>query len=1067
MKFWKTSLLAQLVSYFSLLSVVTVSIVAVAANTRAKDSLQAAVQDRLTVAASLKEFQLNEWVSNQREDVLLISQLPEIQKQISTLLTVEESESVQQASECFKDAKGNPEQTLNCLQNSVVDGLVIQQASECLEGLGTQPQNAQTCLAEKLAPASKQAYDQLTKLLSEIVAVKPSLKNIVITTNGGFVIFSLKDKTLEGKFRPLGDPTTYFTRERANAVVPNFYTSSGKAAITFATPIFDTAEIRMGAIAVDLDLQGVDDLIRERTGLGKTGETYLVGRSGFKNILISGENKDQKSDQGVTSQGINAAIDKNNGYGLYRNYQSVPVIGAYRWLTNQNLALMAEMSQAEAFEPANKLAKDILLIGLSSAGILLVAVYLMSRRITQPILAIASTAIEVGRGNLNSTAPVLTEDEIGILAQAFNQMISQVKRSNEDLSQYSKTLEQRITAATIELQDTLSYLSSIIDTIADGLLVTNTQGSITRFNPALIKMFGLEHENLMGQRCEETFGQELSDLITRTNHPPYEVCTLELTLPKGRFAKASALAILKKNTAIGESSIYIGSVILIRDITAEKEVDQMKTDFISTVSHELRTPLTSVLGFAKLIQKKLEENVFPAVTKENKKIQRSVRQVNENLEIIIAEGKRLTDLINDLLDVAKMEAGKVDWKQEPIIVTELIDRAMAATSALFLQKNLEPIKEIAPDLPVFIGDKDRLLQVMINLISNSVKFTDQGSVTCKAQKIGHEIQISIIDTGMGIAEADQPKVFDKFKQVGDTLTDKPKGTGLGLPICKQIVEHHGGRIWVTSELNQGSTFSFTLPLEAEKEAETSISRLDLEAFIKQLKDHVAQQNLVNKTLQKRVLVVDDDDNLRKLLRQQLEAEGYSVQEAKDGKEAVTLAKQEPPDLIILDVMMPEMNGFDVAAIIRNDPRTMSIPIVINSGLEDEERGYRIGVDRYFTKSSDPEAMIKEVSLLLSQGSSKKKVLIVDENASEVRTLAEALKARGYSVTEALSGEEFRVQAMLLKPDMVIANADFWQKSKIFQSLRFEKGLENTYFLLLGDQKVDPSILTDGIRENGN
>lgn len=996
MKFWKRSLLNQLVSYFSVLSVVTVSIVAWAAYTRAKDALQQSVQDRLTVATSLKEFQLNQWVETQRKDVLLMSQLPEIQQQIAILLTV-----------------------------------------------------------DNLDPRYKIAVERLTKYFADIIAVKPSLQSVLITTNGGFVIFVYGENTnIQGKFRPLGDPTTYFTREGANAVVPNFYTSNGKSAITFATPILDRNGVKMGAIAVNLDLKGVDDLIREKTGLGKSGETYLVGRTGNKNVFISVDGNKPQFAQGIQSVGIDAAIAKNSGQGIYVNYNRVPVIGSYRWLTNQNLALLAEMSQAEAFEPANRLAREILLIGLSSAGILLVAVYLMSRRITQPILAIANTAIEVASGNLNSSAPVLTEDEIGILAQAFNQMTGQLKLSNQKLSNYSQTLEQRVTAATAELQDTMSYLASIIDTIADGLLVTNYNGRITRFNPALTNMFALDRLDLTGKFTEEVFGSEVSKLIDNTKQPPHEISTVELALQGGRFAKGSAVAILKKSASDSQAPTYIGSVILIRDITAEKEVDQMKTDFISTVSHELRTPLTSVLGFAKLIQKKLEENVFPIVVTEDKKVQRAVKQVGDNLQIIVTEGQRLTDLINDLLDVAKMEAGKIDWKMQPMKVDEFIDRAIAATFALFENKGLEPIKDIEENLPELVGDRDKLIQVMINLLSNSIKFTDKGSVTCQAKKIGDKIKISIIDTGMGISESDQPKVFEKFKQVGETLTDKPKGTGLGLPICKQIIEHHGGKIWVESELGKGSKFSFILPLKPEEKAESSLKKLDMTTFLKQLRDRVSNATLAGNEQKKTILVVDDEANLRQLLRQQLEAEGYIVKEAKDGKEAVVMAKQELPDLIILDVMMPEMNGFDVAAILRNDPMTMSIPIVINSGIEDKERGYRIGVDRYFVKSSDSEPMLQEIGWLLSQGSSKKKVLIVDENVSEVRSLADVLKARGYSVTEALTGEEFRNKAMSVKPDLIIANADVWQKSEILQALRFEKDLENTFFLMLGENKGD-------------
>ena len=245
--------------------------------------------------------------------------------------------------------------------------------------------------------------------------------------------------------------------------------------------------------------------------------------------------------------------------------------------------------------------------------------------------------------------------------------------------------------------------------------------------------------------------------------------------------------------------------------TAEA-ANQAKSNFLASVSHELRTPLTSVLGFAKITQKSLENRLFPKIQIDDRRTQRDMRYVKENIEIIVAEGERLTTLINNVLDLAKIESGKVEWDMRPVDVAEVIERATAATAALFEPKPLKLVKDIAPNLPEIIGDQDKLIQVVINLLSNAVKFTDKGTVTCWARCRVNEIIISVIDTGLGIASVDQTKVFEKFKQVGNTFTDKPQGTGLGLSICKEIVEHHGGRIWVDSYLGQGSTFSFSIPL---------------------------------------------------------------------------------------------------------------------------------------------------------------------------------------------------------------------------------------------------------------
>jgi signal transduction histidine kinase len=187
-------------------------------------------------------------------------------------------------------------------------------------------------------------------------------------------------------------------------------------------------------------------------------------------------------------------------------------------------------------------------------------------------------------------------------------------------------------------------------------------------------------------------------------------------------------------------------------------------------------------------------------------------EVAESMDIIVDEGERMTDLITDMLDLAKIEAGKVEWDMQPLSVAELIERATATTSYLFDQKNLILIKDYDTALPEVVGDRESLIRVMLNLISNAVKFTERGSVTCQARRRNGEIVVSVIDTGRGIAAADHARVFEKFAQAGDPHTGRSKGTGLGLPISKEIVEHHGGRIWLESEQGKGSTFSFTLPL---------------------------------------------------------------------------------------------------------------------------------------------------------------------------------------------------------------------------------------------------------------
>ncbi|MDB5222251.1 MAG: hypothetical protein JWN83_918 [Chitinophagaceae bacterium] len=477
---------------------------------------------------------------------------------------------------------------------------------------------------------------------------------------------------------------------------------------------------------------------------------------------------------------------------------------------------------------------------------------------------------------------------------------------------------------------------------------------------------------------------------------------------------------------------------------AAEKANEAKSAFLSTVSHELRTPLTSVLGFAKIIRKRLDEKIFPAVNRTDPKTDKVVNQITENLKVVISEGERLTHLINDVLDLAKIEAGKMEWNVEDVSMMEVSERAIAATTTLFDQKGLKLKKNIEDNLPPISGDRDKLIQVIINLISNAVKFTDKGLVTCNVYRKKNELVVGITDTGIGIAPEDHAAVFEQFKQVGgDTLTDKPKGTGLGLPICKEIVEHHGGRIWLESETGKGSTFSFALPIIKEQ---ITVKPVDLENLVKQLKDQMAQSHFNGIAKNATILVVDDDDSIRSLLHQELSDAGYLIEEASNGKQALESVRKNKPDLIILDIMMPEMNGFDVAAILKNDPHTMDIPIIVLSIVQDKIRGFRIGVDRYLTKPIDTAQLFSEVGALLEQGKSKKKVMVVDEDGAAVKTLTDVLEAKGYNVVES-NGKELVEKAVSNQPDIIILNSVHSDKQEVIQTLRFEKGLENVLFLI--------------------
>ncbi|HAN46474.1 MAG TPA: hypothetical protein DCQ32_07985 [Cyanobacteria bacterium UBA8156] len=593
------------------------------------------------------------------------------------------------------------------------------------------------------------------------------------------------------------------------------------------------------------------------------------------------------------------------------------------------------------------------------------------------------------------------------------------------------------------LQEALA-LNAILENLAEGLLVLSAEGYILQTNHALRTMYRLPDASMLGGiPLDRSPMVGLAAALDWEAVRQGQATCLEITLPGQRIGRAVASRIAKPQAKT--ESEYLGIAVLVRDITVEREVDKMKTDFIATVSHELRTPLTSVLGFASIVQEKLAADLAPALaTLQDKKVDRSFKRVKANLDIITAEAERLTNLINDVLDIAKMEAGKIEWRMETLDLREVIERALNATASLFERSGLACHRNLPATMPLVMGDRDRLIQVVVNLVSNAVKFTTKGAVTCGIEVRGDRAVVGIQDTGMGIAAEDCPKVFEKFKQVGDTLTDKPKGTGLGLSICKQIVEHHGGRIWVESVLGQGSTFSFDLPLASGGAAP------NLQPLLDSLKQQMERNTPIISKEVKRILVVDDEVAIRELLRQELEGVGYEVMEARDGVEALSRVKECRPDLVLMDVMMPQMNGFDTAAVLRNNPDTATVPIVMLSIVQDRERGYRLGIDRYLSKPIDKPQLLGEIEGLLQQGTSTKKVLIVDRNASTVKTLSEVLQAKGYTVVEAQNGVEGIEKALAIKPDAIVVDALVSQETDMVQTLRFERDMENVVFLLLGE-----------------
>jgi len=403
-----------------------------------------------------------------------------------------------------------------------------------------------------------------------------------------------------------------------------------------------------------------------------------------------------------------------------------------------------------------------------------------------------------------------------------------------------------------------------------------------------------------------------------------------------------------------------------------RELDELKSSFLSSVSHELRTPLTSIRGFAHLIARDFDRSFLP-LSESDTKLEKRARRLRENVSVIEAEAERLTRLINDVLDLSKIESGRVEWQDAPVSMDDLFQRAVSAVRGQFeLRPQVRLDVECPANLPNIIADRDRLIQVLVNLLNNAAKFTEQGQVRLSASWEPNRdnrqwIHIKVHDTGCGFPPDQAEAIFDKFHQVnhGDTLVDKPTGTGLGLPICREIVERHGGKVFAESEPGRGSTFHVLLPVEGA--AAEAPARLPEPLLFEEGEGEGEETRPVGEGHS--LLVVEDDAAVRAYLSQLLVEHGYRVDTAPDGREGVEKALAQHPDAVIMDLDLPRLAGRDAIRILYRE--MPDIPVIVVSGMPDLEQ---VGADAAIEKPVDEERLLHTLRLLIG-GSRREKVRV--------------------------------------------------------------------------------------------
>jgi signal transduction histidine kinase len=387
-------------------------------------------------------------------------------------------------------------------------------------------------------------------------------------------------------------------------------------------------------------------------------------------------------------------------------------------------------------------------------------------------------------------------------------------------------------------------------------------------------------------------------------------------------------------TFAAQGAIAIQNVRLFLELqekTRQLEIaGRHKSEFLASMSHELRTPLNAVIGFSDV----LLERMFGDLNERQEEYVRDIRD----------SGRHLLELINEILDLSKVEAGRMELEVAPLSLPDLLEHGLAMVREHATRHRLTVTLDVAPEVGIVYADGLKLKQVVLNLLTNAVKFTpDGGSVHVEARIGGGEAQVTVRDTGIGIAEADQERIFEAFQRGDRAARTSAEGTGLGLTLSRRIVELHGGRIWMTSAPGAGSTFGFAIPVgrpEAPDPGPPAAAATDT------------------------VLVIEDDRHSAELLEVYLQDGGYRTALARDGAEGLELARTLRPRAVVLDILLPRLDGWDLLTRLKADPATAGCPVVVVSMLDERPKGLALGAAEYLVKPVGREEMLAALARCL-------------------------------------------------------------------------------------------------------
>jgi PAS domain S-box-containing protein len=559
-----------------------------------------------------------------------------------------------------------------------------------------------------------------------------------------------------------------------------------------------------------------------------------------------------------------------------------------------------------------------------------------------------------------------------------------------------------------EIRHQKEYFESLFVNNPVAVVTADLKGTIVSWNPMAEILFGYTQEEVIGRNLDNLVAKDPTIRAEAVGYTKEVIdigrvnSTTQRTRKDGSLVDVELLAlpVIVGGEKVGFIAIYhdISERVRVeeelrRSKEAAEAASQAKSTFLANMSHELRTPLNAIIGFTRLVKRR-SGDALP-------------QKQAENLDKVLESADHLLELINAVLDLSKIEAGRVDIQPTSFSIGALVEVCLGTVQPLVKPHRISLMMEIEPGLSQMHTDQDKVRQILINLLGNAIKFTKKGSVTVSAKRHKDKIMLAVADTGIGIAEHDLERIFVEFHQADTSTTRKYGGTGLGLSISRHLAHLLNGEITVESTLGKGSTFTLVIPLRYSGSKEADTLNSDREELV------ASQEHLPL------ILAIDDDPNTIYLLKENLSEAGYRVNAAQNGREGLKKARSLQPKAIILDILLPDENGWEILSELKADPFTRSIPVIVLSIVDDTKRGYRLGAHDYLVKPFKRDSLMNALDGLNAPDRQPIHLLAVDDDPKIIDLVRQLLKGEPFQIASASNGKKALKAISHSRPDIIL------------------------------------------------